>query len=131
MCGTVEEVIMGLRGMRVVGKPGGHWGITDANGGSAIIEYVKGELRAHNNSVIGVMTNDPTWDWHLQNVNNYVALQPTWYAANNAEIRLPVPNDAWYPWATNAYDTDPPLIPSPIGHAYNQLGLPGDGSPPS
>ena len=25
------------------------------------------------------MTNDPTWDWHLQNVNNYAALQPGWY----------------------------------------------------
>ena len=23
------------------------------------------------------------------------------------------------------------MIPAPIGHAYNQLGLPGDGSPPS
>jgi choloylglycine hydrolase len=35
-------------------------------------------LRLHNNTAVGVMTNDPTWDWHLQNLNNYVALQPTW-----------------------------------------------------
>ena len=39
----------------------------------------------HNNTVgvdnsgIGLMTNDPTWDWHLQNLNNYAALQPGWH----------------------------------------------------
>ena len=36
-----------------------------------MVEYVKGELRLHNNTKVGVMTNDPTWDWHLQNLNNY------------------------------------------------------------
>ena len=43
----------------------------DAEGQSIVVEYVKGELRLHNNTKVGVMTNDPTWDWHLQNLNNY------------------------------------------------------------
>ena len=43
----------------------------DAEGQSIVVEYVKGELRLHNNTKVGVMTNDPTWDWHLQNLINY------------------------------------------------------------
>jgi choloylglycine hydrolase len=128
---SVEEVADGLRGVRVVGNDGGQWGIHDAQGHSIVVEYVKGELRLHNNTNVGVMTNDPTWDWHLQNVNNYVALQPGWYGTQNKAIEIGVGDDPWYPWAHNAYDEDPPSIPQPIGHAYNQLGLPGDGSPPA
>ena len=30
-----------------------------------------------------------------------------------------------------AYSTKPVTVPMPIGHGYNLLGLPGDGSPPS
>jgi penicillin V acylase-like amidase (Ntn superfamily) len=45
---------------------------------SLIARCAEGVLRLHNNTAVGVMTNDPTWDWHLQNLNNYVALQPTW-----------------------------------------------------
>lgn len=29
------------------------------------------------------------------------------------------------------YNKDPPKVPQPIGHAYNVLGIPGDGSPPA
>ena len=71
-----------------------------------------------------MMTNDPTWDWHLQNLNNYVALQPGWYGSQNADLEVPV-TDAWYPWAHNAYDKEAPRVPQPIGHAYNTLGIPG------
>jgi choloylglycine hydrolase len=131
MHSTVAEVAAGLRGVRVVGGDGGQWGIHDALGHSIVVEFVKGELRLHNNTAVGVMTNDPTWDWHLQNVNNYVALQPGWYGTQNQPIEVGVGDDPWYPWAHNAYDSGSPTIPSPIGHAYNQLGLPGDGSPPS
>lgn len=133
---TVAEVASELAKIRLVGGKGGQWGVHDATGASIIVEYVKGEMRLHNNTVgehntgIGVMTNDPTWDWQLQNLNNYAALQPGWYNNNDA-IRRVVPQEAWYPWASNAYDDDAPLAPEPIGHAYNLLGLPGDGSPPS
>jgi penicillin V acylase-like amidase (Ntn superfamily) len=67
MHATVAEVVAALRGVRLVGGKGGQWGLHDATGASAVIEYVKGELTAHNNTVgrdnsgIGLMTNDPTW----------------------------------------------------------------------
>ena len=136
---TVAEVAANLSRVRVVGGTGGgQWGLHDATGASIVVEYVKGSLRVHNNSLsgdgsdgIGLMTNDPTWDWHLQNLNNYAALQGTWYGAQNAGLRRGVPPEAAYPWKTNAYDGDAPRVPEPIGHGYNLLGLPGDGSPPS
>jgi len=136
---TVDEVAAGLHGVRVVGDKGGQWGLHDAQGASIVIEFVKGMLTVHNNSVgenntgIGVMTNDPTWDWQLQNLNNFAALQPGWYGGphNSQLIQRDVPREARYPWATKAYDDELPTVPSPIGHAYNLLGLPGDGSPPS
>jgi hypothetical protein len=60
-----------------------------------------------------------------------VALQPTWYGTQNEALEVDVSDDPWYPWATNAYNKDPPKVPQPIGHAYNVLGIPGDGSPPA
>ena len=55
-----------LSTVRVIGPDGGgHWGVHDALGESAVIEYVKGELRWHNNTAVGVMTNDPPQEWHL------------------------------------------------------------------
>ena len=128
---TVAEVAAALDGVRLVGGGGGQWGFQDADGQSIVVEYVKGELRLHNNTKVGVMTNDPTWDWHLQNLNNYVALQPTWYGTQNEALEVDVSDDPWYPWATNAYNKQPPRVPQPIGHAYNVLGIPGDGSPPA
>jgi choloylglycine hydrolase len=133
---TVAEVATKLAKVRLVGGKGGQWGLHDSTGASIVVEYVKGELRVHNNTVgaknegIGVMTNDPTWDWQLQNVNNFAALQPSWYNNNDALRRI-VPDEPWYPWQTNAYNDEAPRVPEPIGHAYNLLGLPGDGSPPA
>ena len=46
-------------------------------------------------------------------------------------IRRAVPVEPRFPWETNAYDDEAPRVPAPIGHGYNLLGLPGDGSPPS
>ena len=69
---TVAEVSAALKTVRVVGGGGGQWGIQDAQGQSIVVEFVKGELRLHNNTAVGMMTNDPTYDWHLQNLNNFV-----------------------------------------------------------
>eukprot|EP00927_Polykrikos_kofoidii_P063104 TRINITY_DN57928_c0_g1_i1.p1 TRINITY_DN57928_c0_g1~~TRINITY_DN57928_c0_g1_i1.p1 ORF type:complete len:458 (+),score=45.96 TRINITY_DN57928_c0_g1_i1:83-1375(+) len=102
------------------------WGVVDSTGEAVVVEFVKGGLRIHNNTV-GVLTNDPPWDWHVSNLNNYAALQHTWYQTNNVGLGLPV-SDAWYPWETNAYDADPPVVPAPIGHGLNLMGLPGDAS---
>ncbi len=129
---TVDEVLAALGGVRLTGADGGgQWGVSDARGRAVVLEYVRGELRAHNNTALGVMTNDPTYDWHVNNLNNYVGLSPKWYADNNADVTVALDDDAFYPWVHGAYDDAAPAAPTPIGHAYNLLGLPGDGSPPS
>ena len=87
---TVAEVAAELAKVRVVGPKGGQWGLHDATGASIVVEYVLGELRVHNNTGIGIMTNDPTWDWHLQNVNNFAALQPGWCKHRRARTGDPL-----------------------------------------
>lgn len=96
-------------------KPGFQWAIADPSGASVVVDYVGGTLHVHDNSGVGVMTNDPEYQWHLHNLNNYVGLQMSWPDANdnvtcNSEIGK---------------------VPMPVGHGQNLLGLPGDLSPPS
>ena len=111
------------------------WSVVDAAGDAIVLEFVQGALRVHNNT-IGVLTNDPTWDWHVANLNNYVGLQRTWPKPNTKGIEVPI-DDQWYPWRDNDYyDPHPPhgakvAVPAPIGHGFNLLGLPGDGGGPS
>ncbi|MBD5212800.1 MAG: linear amide C-N hydrolase [Bacteroidales bacterium] len=39
-----------------------HWGITDANGNSAIVEFDKGVITIHEGRDLVAMTNDPQWN---------------------------------------------------------------------
>ena len=50
-----------------------HYIVTDAGGNSVVLEYVGGELKIHANP-LGVMTNSPTFDWHMTNLSNYVTM---------------------------------------------------------
>lgn len=52
-----------------------HWMVADKNGKSIVIEKTKEGLKVHNNP-IGVMTNSPTFDWHLTNLNEYMKVSP-------------------------------------------------------
>ncbi|TOK17902.1 hypothetical protein CGI23_24910, partial [Vibrio parahaemolyticus] len=80
----VEEVKAALQNIRVVsnkdlekvfGAPTDlHHVVTDSTGSSIVIEYTNGELNIYDN--IGVMTNSPSYDWHLLNVRNYTQLRP-------------------------------------------------------
>lgn len=38
-----------------------------------MVDYKAGSLRVHKNTV-GVLTNDPAFEWHLENLDNYVGL---------------------------------------------------------
>ncbi|HVZ66747.1 MAG TPA: choloylglycine hydrolase family protein [Patescibacteria group bacterium] len=85
-----------------------HFVVNDANGKSALFEYIDGKLNIHDNPV-GVVTNSPYFDWHLINLRNYVNL-----SANNVpDLKL---------------DGDDIM---PIGQGSGMLGLPGDATPPS
>jgi choloylglycine hydrolase len=85
-----------------------HFVVTDATGASIVIEYTKGQLNIFDNAV-GVLTNSPSYDWHLLNLRNYANLQPT---------SLP-------PRSINGVSL------APFGAGSGMLGLPGDFTPPS
>jgi choloylglycine hydrolase len=52
-----------------------HFRIDDASGASAVVEYVNGQFKFYDNP-LGVMTNEPTFDWHISNLRNYIDLTP-------------------------------------------------------
>jgi choloylglycine hydrolase len=116
---TVEEIKEALPKLRVVynedldkefGAPSPlHLTITDIRGASIVIEYVGGKLNIHDNK-IGVMTNGPTYDWHILNLRNYPQLRafggPTDRQINGVSL-------------------------APFGAGSGMLGLPGDVTPVS
>ena len=115
-CANVEEAVQAVRNVRVgdvVQKDMGyvppcHYIVNDASGQCVVVEYVGGELKIHDNP-LGVITNSPTFDWHVTNLRNYVNL-----TVNNV----------------------PPVDIAGIDlHGFGQgsgmLGLPGDFTPPS
>ena len=85
-----------------------HYTLHDASGASLVIEPVNGTLKVYDNP-LGVMTNAPTFDWHLTNLKNYVKVSPV-----NAE----------------AVTIDGQTISS-FGQGSGLLGIPGDPTPPS
>ncbi len=85
-----------------------HFIVTDKSGKSLVIEYVGGRLNIYDNP-LGVITNSPTFDWHLTNLRNYVNLS----ANNVAPVKLQ---------GISLY---------PTGEGSGMLGLPGDITPPS
>lgn len=113
---TVEEVKKGLESINVIGAAlvkdqpllELHYAVHDASGKSIVIEYVDGKLNIHDNP-IGVITNAPTFDWHITNLNNYVNLTP-----NNA-------------LAIKMADVEF----NALGNGSGLHGLPGDFTPPS
>ena len=115
---SVDEIINNLNRVVVVNVDnkefGGaalpfHFKITDPSGNSKVIEIVnKGEVKVYE-PYIGVITNSPTYDWHLINQRNYLNL-----SAN--------PNNAM---SLDGYSL------KPLGGGSGLIGLPGDFTPPS
>jgi len=85
-----------------------HLAIHDAHGGDLVVEFLGGAAMLHDNPV-GVLTNSPTFDWHLTNLRNYVNL-------TNAEAR---------PHNLMGFKV------APTGNGSGLLGIPGDVTPPS
>ena len=80
---TVDEVKTALSNIDLVDVPLNdqtpvptlHWMITDKTGSSIVVEKTKEQLAVYDNPV-GVMTNQPTFDWHLMNLNRYISINP-------------------------------------------------------
>jgi len=85
-----------------------HYIVTDASGKSVVLEYIDRKLNVHANP-FGVLTNSPTFDWHMTNLSNFVNVSP-----KNVE----------------KIDLAGKEIKG-LGQGSGMLGLPGDFTPPS
>jgi len=81
---TIEEVKAALDSVVIAPTILSDWGPTpppmhyivyDKYGKSIVIEPIHGTLVVYENK-IGVITNSPTFDWHLTNLRNYINLTP-------------------------------------------------------
>ncbi|MDG2383081.1 MAG: linear amide C-N hydrolase [Pirellulaceae bacterium] len=52
-----------------------HHAVFDSSGGSIVIEYTESGLTIHENTV-NAIANNPTYDWQITNLRNYVGLRP-------------------------------------------------------
>jgi choloylglycine hydrolase len=105
----IPKVKIGAVVLEQLGEaPPMHYILQDAKGDCIVVEPVDGTLRIHDNP-LGVITNSPTFDWHITNLRNYVNLSPV----NVPQVKI-----------SNL------KIP-PAGQGSGLLGLPGDYTPPS
>ena len=85
-----------------------HYVVYDKSGASIVVEPLGGTLKIYENP-LGVMTNSPTFDWHMTNLRNYIAVRPL----NVPEVKIGA------------------LELKPLGQGSGMLGVPGDFTPPS
>ncbi len=113
---TVKEVKEALKNVVLVGVPLNeqvpisplHWMICDKTGESIVVEKTVNGLKVMDNKV-GILTNAPTFDWHLTNLTQYMGLTAT------------QPQDT--AWGEQNL--------KPLGQGLGAFGLPGDYSSPS
>jgi choloylglycine hydrolase len=100
----VAPVVLGEWGI----VPPFHYIVYEATGKSIVLEYVGGKLNIHKNP-LGVITNAPTFDWQMTNLNNYM----TYSFTNHPTVKLG------------------PIDLTQFGDGNGMFGLPGDITPPS
>ena len=111
-CKNIDEVIEKVRSVVVVAiDPRAstvHWRFADTSGRQVVLEIIDGQARFYENR-LGVLTNSPSFEWQMTNLNNYVNLYAGGADAKEmGEVRL-----------------------APFGAGSGMLGLPGDVTPPS
>ncbi|HEX3871053.1 MAG TPA: linear amide C-N hydrolase, partial [Pirellulales bacterium] len=80
-CASVAEVVEGLEAIELCEvvqpsmgiAPPMHFIVRDPSGACQVIEYIRGQRKTYDNP-LGVITNAPTFDWHMTNLHNYVEL---------------------------------------------------------
>lgn len=115
-CATLADVRAALEKIRVVPvvepvlgfPPPVHFIVTEPSGAQIVIEFLRGETTV-TDAPLGVLTNAPTYDWHLTNLRNYINLSP---------VSLPGKDIG-------------SLDFRPLGAGSGMIGLPGDFTPPS
>jgi choloylglycine hydrolase len=116
MCDTVDCVKTELQKIRVVpvveptlgfAAPV-HFIVTDPSGNEIVIEFLRGQTVV-TPAPLGVLTNAPSFGWHMTNMRNYINLSPV--AIPDKKI--------------DSQDF------KPLGVGSGMIGLPGDFTPPS
>ncbi|MEZ9365839.1 linear amide C-N hydrolase [Vibrio sp. 10N.286.49.E11] len=118
---TVEEVCEGLANIHVVGTPEPalgniaapiHLSVVDSSGKAIVVEYLDGKMKIFDNP-LRVLTNSPSFEWHMTNLRNYIGLTSNEHPAK----------------ALTKGESEVDL--TPIGAGSGFIGLPGDFTPPS
>lgn len=115
MFDNVKDVKEALKNLNLVNKPVDpkmgvaplHWTISDANETIVVEQTVEG-LHVYEDN-IHVLTNNPEFPWHIQNLNNYIGL-------NHNDFL----DTKWGDQEIKAF-----------GVGTGSFGLPGDSTPPS
>ncbi|MPQ43833.1 choloylglycine hydrolase [Clostridium tarantellae] len=113
---SVKELKEELKNLNLMNKPFGpnipeatlHWMVTDKTGECIVIENTKEKLSIFDNTV-GVLTNSPTFDWHLTNLRQYMGLSSEQVISTK--------------WDREEL--------SPLGVGVGAVGMPGDETPAS
>ncbi len=113
---SVDEVKANLGKVVVPAVVYGGWGFapevhyiaSDASGKYIVIEYTGGALHVYDDP-LGVVTNSPSFDWHMNNLRNYLN-----FSMENAP-----------PVKLGSVEL------KPFGQGSGMLGMPGDFTPPS
>ena len=130
-CANVQEAVIALQAVRVcmgdiepynfLGPL--HYMIHDAEGNCVVVEYVDGQMNVHANP-LGVVTNSPTFDWHVTNLRNYIHLSArtrrrSCWGARNSRVSgkargwwacraiLLLPRDSSAPWCSAKWPCPP------------------------
>lgn len=113
---TVDQVKEAVKEVNLVNIPFAegvalstlHWIVYDKQDNCIVIEQTKEKFSVFDNK-IGVLTNPPTFDWHIDNLKQYIHLTSDW-----------VEGTTWYKQELN-----------PDSCGLGLVGLPGDLYPPA
>ncbi|MBI5346646.1 MAG: choloylglycine hydrolase family protein [Chlamydiae bacterium] len=114
---TIEEVKEAITNVVIAPTLNKNWGgiappfhyiVYDKSGASLVIEPINGKLIYFENK-LGVLTNSPSFDWHMTNLRNFINLRPE----NVKPIDLRG------------------VILAPFGQGSGMVGMPGDFTPSS
>jgi len=86
--------------------------VVEPSGKAIVVEFLDGEMKIFDNP-LRVLTNSPSFDWHMTNLRNYMGLTPAAHPEKvlkqgEEEVKL-----------------------NPIGAGSGFIGMPGDFTPPA
>jgi choloylglycine hydrolase len=89
---TVQEVMDTLTKVNIWGPDSlaQHFILHDSSGALLVVEVMEGKQQVYLDVTVGIATNEPTFDWHLENINHYK------WKRSLARTAIAVPG-SWYP----------------------------------